>query len=106
MSPGLAEASTNIARGYHEFIPGLFRKSSPTGPLSSIIEAAGLASLANAGNAHDWEEHAFVAYGRALDRVRKALTDPKLIKEDETLATVIMIGVFEVLNSLVLEVSY
>lgn len=96
----LARSPTGADHGHHEYFPDLFLQSSRDGPLACIVEAAGLASLANAGNTSQWMKLAFIAYGRALSAIRKSLMDPALVKKDETLAAIIMMGVFEVRRTL------
>jgi hypothetical protein len=84
------------ARGHHEYLPRLYLKCGPSGPLAMVIIASGIASLANAGSAHHWMKEAFVLYGKALQRIRSALSDPIKTKSIEILAAVMLIGLFEV----------
>ncbi|KAM0427884.1 hypothetical protein ACHAPT_007343 [Fusarium lateritium] len=83
-------------RGNHEYLPGLLRnETSSFGVLSTITAAAGLAALSNAGNAPAWRSEAFRMYGKAIRQLRDALEDPVERASDQTLAAVMLMGIFE-----------
>ncbi|RSM10761.1 hypothetical protein CEP52_003407 [Fusarium oligoseptatum] len=91
-------ASSSVPlRGNHEYLPGLLRNETfPFGVLSTITAAAGLAALSNAGNAPAWRSEAFRMYGKAIRQLRDALQDPVERVSDQTLAAVMLMGMFEV----------
>lgn len=93
---GASQQSHIAIRGHHEYLPALYRACSPSGALATITAAAGLASLANAGNSSTWSGKAYVLYGKALHQIQKALSDPLELKSDQTLAAVMLMGTFEV----------
>lgn len=82
-------------RGNHEYLPALLQEDNG-GALSTIIAAAGLASLANASNATAWRSEAYSLYGRAIRQLKVALGDPVQVKADQTLAAIMFMGTFEV----------
>lgn len=84
-------------RGNHEYLPGLLRKEdSASGVLSTIVTAAGLAAMSNAGSVLAWRSEAFQLYGKAIRQLQNALRDPIQMKSDQTLAAVMLMGTFEV----------
>lgn len=94
-SPELC-ASTGISPGVHEHLPVLLLHEPPTGALSTIVAAAGLAALANAGASTAWKYDAFRLYGKALQQLQVDLKDPVRMRSDSTLAAVMLMGTFEV----------
>ncbi|UKZ77935.1 hypothetical protein TrVFT333_005667 [Trichoderma virens FT-333] len=91
--------SNTVAPGVHEHLPVLLRQETPTGALSTIISAAGLAALANAGISTQWKHEAYRLYGEALQKLRTDLQDSTRMKSDSTLAAVILMGTFETIAS-------
>jgi hypothetical protein len=89
-------SDTGISPGVHEHLPILLQQEEPTGALSNIVSAAGLAALANAGTSTPWKLDAYRSYGKALQQLRDDLTDPVRMKSDSTLAAVMLMGTFEV----------
>jgi Fungal specific transcription factor domain len=96
-------------RGNHEYLPKLLGDSGPYAEprsneackaLSDIAIAAGLASLANAGNSKCWMDEAYRSYNRAIRNIQLALNDPEQCTYDATLATVMLMGTFEVIMRL------
>jgi hypothetical protein len=85
-------------RGNHEYLPALLQEDGG-GTLGTIIAAAGLAGLANAGNATTWRSEAYSLYGRAIRQLKIALDDPVQVKADQTLAAIMLMGTFEVTPS-------
>lgn len=94
-SPELC-ASTGISPGVHEHLPVLLQHEPPTGALNTIVAAAGLAALANAGASTPWKYEAYHSYGKALQQLQVDLKDPVRMKSDSTLAAVMLMGTFEV----------
>jgi hypothetical protein len=83
-------------RGHHEYLPALLLESSSSGALAAITAASGLASLANAGNSPSWKAEAYKLYGNAIRQLQIALKDPVELRSDQTLATIMLMGTFEV----------
>lgn len=94
-SPELC-ASTGISPGVHEHLPVLLQHGPPKGALNTIVAAAGLAALANAGASTQWRYDAYRSYGKALQQLQVDLKDPVRMKSDSTLAAVMLMGTFEV----------
>ncbi|UPK90449.1 hypothetical protein LCI18_001384 [Fusarium solani-melongenae] len=93
-------SSSAPLRGNHEYLPGLLRnETSSFGVLSTITAAAGLAALSNAGNAPAWRSEAFRMYGKAIRQLRNALQDSVERVSDQTLAAVMLMGMFETIAS-------
>ncbi|PTB45247.1 hypothetical protein M441DRAFT_64920 [Trichoderma asperellum CBS 433.97] len=96
-SPELC-SSTGISPGVHEHLPVLLQHEPPTGALNTIVAAAGLAALANAGASAPWKFDAYRSYGKALEQLRVDLKDPVRMKSDSTLAAVMLMGTFEMIS--------
>jgi Fungal specific transcription factor domain len=88
--------SKRSKRGYYEYLPSLYLRSDPNGPLVTTVHAAAIASFANAGNAQDWIPEAYRLYGLAVMRTQAALINPQDVKSDDILAAVMLLGTFEV----------
>jgi hypothetical protein len=52
-------------------------------------------ALANAGASSEWMAQGYRLYGKALCQLRSALQDPVLVLSDNTLAAILLMGVFE-----------
>lgn len=98
-------SDTGISPGVHEHLPTLLQQESPTGALSNIVSAAGLAALANAGTSTPWRYEAYRFYGRALQQLQIDLMDSARMKSDSTLAAVMLMGTFEVKHLSLLDYS-
>jgi hypothetical protein len=84
--------------GFHEYLPVLYARDSERKTLSTIMQAVGLASLANTAKNPTAMKAADALYLQGVQKVREALADPREVKEDQTLAAVMMLGIFEVSN--------
>ncbi|KAM0260903.1 hypothetical protein ACHAQJ_002523 [Trichoderma viride] len=91
-------SDTGISPGVHEHLPLLLQQERSTGALSTIVSAAGLAALANAGTCTAWKREALRLYGKALQQLRIELEDSVRVKSDSTLAAVMLMGTFEVMT--------
>lgn len=87
--------STGSFRGFQEYLPTLYRERGDQAVLSTVITAAGLASLSNAAKKPDVGASARQMYLGALRMVSEALADPLQVKSDQTLAAVMLLGLFE-----------
>lgn len=83
-------------RGFQEYLPSLYREEGHRTALSTVITAAGLASLSNAAKQFDVGALARRIYLEALRMVGEALADPLQVRSDQTLAAVMLLGLFEV----------
>ena len=82
-------------RGFQEYLPGLYREEKYRATLSTVITAAGLASLSNASQQPEVGASGRHMYLRALRMVSEALADSSQVKSDQTLAAVMLLGLFE-----------
>ena len=72
-------------------------------PLSTAVMAVSFALLGNAGHNKALLPRAVKQYSKALQQVNDALRNPQLALEDQTLATVITLGLFEVCYPIISE---
>ncbi len=89
-------SSDTVPPAVHEHLPVLLQRETPTGALSIIISAVGLAALANSGTSTPWKHEAYRLYGKALQRLQTDLQDSAGMKSDSTLAAVMLMGTVEV----------
>lgn len=88
--------SSDISYGFMEYLPPLVGYKSG-GMLSTVIECLGLAAMSNlAGSQSQATIAARRRYGEALAMVNRALQTPHMITEDQTLLSVMLLGVYEV----------
>jgi hypothetical protein len=73
---------------------------SPKNSLSTAVMAVSMALFANRRKVQPLLTMAAKHYSKALHQINEALQDPKLAYEDQTLATVIILGLFEVYSAL------
>ncbi|RDW67039.1 hypothetical protein BP5796_09788 [Coleophoma crateriformis] len=66
--------------------------------LSTVTMSVAYALLANRSNAKELISKASTEYARGLQMINKALRDPVQALEDDTLASVIVLGIFEVIT--------
>ncbi|KAJ3497835.1 hypothetical protein NLG97_g1592 [Lecanicillium saksenae] len=77
----------------------MLEKTAAGDALETITAAAGLAALANIGTSPEWKSQAYSMYGTAIRRLHASLQAPDQVVSDQTLAAVMMMGVFEVIAS-------
>lgn len=87
--------------GYMEYIIPLYSSCKPNSHLHYALSAASLAAFGNRPNCRQNSPKSISAkasslYAKALEHTNMALRNPLLVKEDETLAAVLMLGFFEV----------
>lgn len=88
--------NTDVSYGFMEYLPPLAGSQSG-GILTTVIECLGLAAMANLSKSQ--AQATIVArrkYGEALSVVNKALQTPQLVAEDQTLLSVMLLGLYEV----------
>ncbi|KAE9372477.1 hypothetical protein N431DRAFT_375686 [Stipitochalara longipes BDJ] len=87
------------SRSYMDFIiPAMKDEKSLTSPKTSLNTAIMAVSMASFGNQRRHQHvlgKAAKLYAKALQQINEALLDPELALEDQTLATVIILGLFE-----------
>lgn len=88
----------HASKGYFDFLLPMMKTVSPESPLAIAFSAVAMASLANRPNSrrNALYNQAVFRYSRALKATNLALQDPEQQKTDETLATVLMLGFYEV----------
>ena len=81
-------------------IPAMKDEKSLTSPKTSLSTAVMAVAMAAFGNRRKYQlvlAKAAKQYARALQQVNEALQDPELALEDQTLATVLILSLFEVI---------
>ena len=89
----------SFQQGYNWHLPHIFNRLSADSPLSSAIASVGLAGIANTRNSRDAQSASTVQYAAALHGVNAALRSPVEATADETLITVLLLGLYEVGNT-------
>ena len=85
-------------RGFLEFLLPLLKRGSDsqTAHFRHAFNACALASLNNrVGNGNEFDKEALGCYTKALAATFAALKDAELVKRDETLAAIFLLGLFE-----------
>lgn len=82
--------------GYLDFLVPLYNADQTRSHLSSAFSAVALAALASRPNSRRLFPTALKQYDVALRSTNKALADPVQQKQDQTLAAVLLLGLFEV----------
>ena len=83
-------------RGHFEFLPGIFAKNDPDSPVVEIMTSLGMSGLSNVQRAPEAKAISTQKYAAALRGVNTLLRDPERATEDETLITVLLLGLYEV----------
>ena len=84
-------------RGFLEYLIPLLKQESQENHLQHAFNSCALALLHNRGGpGSKLGEMAIGEYSRALAYTNTALRDPRVQKEDSTLAAVLLLGMFEV----------
>ena len=87
---------SDAARGFIEVLPLLYMNAFPNSALSSATMAISLAAYANDPTRKVLFQQSKAKYGEALVRMNEALQDPVAVRKDETLMTVLLLGLLEV----------
>lgn len=91
--------SNRDSRGFLDYAIYLVNEHQSNKALNLAFSAASLAALANRPNAKSLLLRAEEQYSRAIRHVNTALRDPIQQKTDETLAAVLLLGLFETIMS-------
>jgi hypothetical protein len=89
--------STYIRGSHFEYIPSLYASSTISGLLLLPTKAAALASLSRDSQRPELMVLARKCYAQALTSTNLALRDHRQVQNDETLASVVMLALFETL---------
>jgi hypothetical protein len=87
------------SRGHLAFIPGEMRTEDRDfghSAIRTVVKAAALSFLASRVNSSSMRQGAAEAYSVALKYVNSAIRNPTLALEDQTLAAVALLSIFEV----------
>jgi hypothetical protein len=83
-------------RGFMEYLLPLLKQRSPPEHFKAAFDACAYASMGNrAGPGQNFKNVALSSYTRALATTHKALQDPILSKQDNTLAAILLLGLYE-----------
>lgn len=89
------------SRSYMDFIiPAMEDEKSLVAPKTSLatsVMAVAMAAFGNRRKCQPVVAKAAKQYAKALQQINEALLDPELALEDQTLATVLVLGLFEVI---------
>ncbi|KHN98693.1 uncharacterized protein MAM_03155 [Metarhizium album ARSEF 1941] len=84
------------SRGFLEFVLPLLKTAEPSQHFLYAFKACSLASLNNrVGTGNDFDTAALGFYTKALACTFTALKDPSVAKRDDTLAAILLLGLFE-----------
>jgi hypothetical protein len=91
------------SKGHFDFLLPMMQNEPKDSTLSIAFSAVAMASLANRPNTRNKKlyHEAVFRYSKALKATNLALQDPALQKTDETLASVLMLGFYEVSHDLI-----
>ncbi|KAM4065043.1 fungal specific transcription factor [Hirsutella rhossiliensis] len=83
-------------RGWLEFVLPLLKQEPPIPHFKHAFNACAMASLNNrVGTGNDFERQALGHYTKALATTFTALRDPDMVKQDATLASILLLSLFE-----------
>ncbi|GIZ44051.1 hypothetical protein CKM354_000726000 [Cercospora kikuchii] len=82
-----------------DFVAPLYIQAKADSMLSNVVTALGLASLSTQQGDRTLAVIAGEKYSKSLCQVQKSLQDPRLAQTDETVATVILLGLYELVDS-------
>ncbi len=83
-------------RGYMDYLLTLLEQRDHPEHFTAAFEACAYASLGNrSGPGQDFKNLALARYTRALAGTHKALQDPVMSKHDNTLAAILLLGLYE-----------
>lgn len=86
--------------GYNDYLPSVYAMSSPDSAVSKMITALGMAGIANAQGAPEAQAVSIYQYTSALRNVNDALQDTSKAMADETLISIVLLGLYEVCSIL------
>ncbi|RFU25708.1 hypothetical protein B7463_g10636, partial [Scytalidium lignicola] len=90
-----SQPSKNFGSVYED-MPALYYLESPDSPLQYIVTALGLAGMSHHTDTSGMEVAGGAWYYKALNTVNKSLRDRELVKLDQTLLVVLLLGLYEI----------
>jgi hypothetical protein len=87
--------STYVPNGHFHYLPQLYSDITPDSALFSVVHAVAIANLSRELRAPELHAEAQVQYAHALAATNYALTCPKLAIQDSTLASILLLSLFE-----------
>ena len=87
---------TETSRGFLTFVIPLIKNEPPDTQLSTSFAAVALAAFGNRPSSRALLPIAGGYYSKALKRINAALKDPITAKSDQTITSVLLLGLFEV----------
>lgn len=91
----LIPRKSEAAHGYLEVLPVLYGDVAPTSPLLPATSALAFAAFGKDASGRKFLTNARLKYGEAILRLNEALRDPVVVKKDETLMAVLVMGMVE-----------
>lgn len=82
-------------RGFHEYVVPLLRAEEVAPHFKAAFDACAMASFANTRGDQLLVERALRIHSKALGAINVALNNPDTIKQDSTLASILLLGLFE-----------
>ncbi|KAM0245591.1 hypothetical protein ACHAQJ_010517 [Trichoderma viride] len=82
-------------RGFLEYVVPLLRAEDVAPHFKAAFDACAMASFANSQGNHHLAERALHTHSKALGAINIALNNPDTIKQDSTLASILLLGLFE-----------
>ncbi|KAI9732213.1 MAG: hypothetical protein M1834_004310 [Cirrosporium novae-zelandiae] len=99
----LVQRDPGTRTGFLEFLPPLYAKSNPSSSLSTTTSALALSIMeawtSGNGTLHTPVGLANATFGKALSLTRAALNNPETRKTDDTLMTILILGMHERLTA-------
>jgi len=88
----------HAVRGHCDFLLPMLKNESPTSAISLAFQAVAMGAMSNKPNFRGrvWSGQVIAQYIKALKATNLALQNPAKQKSDQTLAAVLMLGMFEV----------
>jgi hypothetical protein len=88
--------SSKFMEGFQTFIPGFYNLTSPGSCFGTALSAAALANYGGRCKSTEAQGLAVEQYAKALGLLNQSLRNPKESRKQETLAAVVLLGVYEV----------
>lgn len=79
-----------------DFLIPLLKTAAPNSPLAITFSAVALAAFGARPNSPNILPRAELIYGQALRSINRAIADPQEAVEDTTLASVVLLSIFDV----------
>jgi hypothetical protein len=90
--------STYVPDGHFDYLPQLYSDITPDSALFPVVHAVAIANLSRELRAPELQAEAQLQYARALAATNSALACPKLAVQDSTLASVLLLSLFETIT--------